>query len=321
MTVEIDPTLIRLACGAATAQVYPAVGFNLVDWRVPVGDALVRVIHAEPDVLTGGSGTRSGAPILFPFPNRIADACYDWDGEEYSLPVAHEGDRQAIHGFAAKRPWRMFEATGDNAVTGEFQISRDAPDQRPNWPGDLILRLTYELGSQSLLVTAEVTNPDDRPVPFGLGYHPYFAPLLAATADEAVVGVGARKAWVLDDLIPTGGVVPVAGNNDLRTPVVLGDRTLDDVLTDLDPFVADADGLMERASLTGGAATLRIACDESFRDVVVFTPSNRQSVALEPYTCPTDAVHLQQRGLDVGWRTLEQGQSWRGVVRYSVTAA
>ena len=40
----------------------------------------------------------------------------------------------------------------------------------------------------------------------------------------------------------------------------------------------------------------------AFREIVVYTPPGRNAVCLEPYTCVTDAINLQQRGIDAGWR-------------------
>ena len=55
-----------------------------------------------------------------------------------------------------------------------------------------------------------------------------------------------------------------------------------------------------------------------FRELVVFTPEHRQAFCLEPYTCTTDAVNLQSRGLDTGW--LELAQRLEQVLRTFVEA-
>ena len=52
-------------------------------------------------------------------------------------------------------------------------------------------------------------------------------------------------------------------------------------------------------------------CDPAFRELVVFTPNWTTAVCLEPYTCTTDAVHLQQRGIDAGWQVMPPGGEWR----------
>ncbi len=314
------PTLIRLTTDSgAQATIYPGVGFNLIDWRVPGPDGPVQIMHAQPDVLAGGSGTRSGLPILFPFPNRIAGATYDWAGHTYHLAPAHPGDPNAIHGFCAKTPWNDYAATGESAITGTFRLSRDARAAADTWPGDLELRITFDLSDHNLRITAQVTNVDDHPVPFGLGYHPYFSRLDAPHVDDLDVQVSAGSYWQLAGSIPTGAVAPVTGDRDLQIPVRLGDRVLDDVLTGLPAFHPEADGLMQRARLVGGRTVLALRCDSAFRDMVVFTPENREAVAIEPYTCPTDAVHLQALGQDVGWKVLEPTQTWTGVVEFAVT--
>lgn len=325
MTVEIGDrlgvpgitgraTLIRLTSpGGAEVTIYPAVGFNVFDWRAP--GAAFSMLHAEPDVLAGGSGTRSGNPILFPFPNRIAGASFTWDGVRYRLPEWASDPGNAIHGFCAEAAWHEYRESGPAAVTGQFLLSRDAP---ADWPGDLSLEVTIDLSDLALTIVARVENRADVPAPFGLGYHPYFAPLGASRCDDVSLWCPAESAWELRNCIPTGAVVPVSGGRDLRAGPVIGTRVLDDVLTELPPFVPESDGLMERARITGGDATLAVRCDEAFRDIVVFTPPDRASLAVEPYTCPTDAVHLTESGREVGWRVLRPGASWTGTVQYTL---
>jgi aldose 1-epimerase len=49
--------------------------------------------------------------------------------------------------------------------------------------------------------------------------------------------------------------------------------------------------------------------DPAFTDYVMFTPGSRDAVAIEPYTCTTDAVNLQEAGIEAGWRVLPAGQT------------
>jgi galactose mutarotase-like enzyme len=71
----------------------------------------------------------------------------------------------------------------------------------------------------------------------------------------------------------------------------------------------------------GGGAALRLLCSEAFREMVVFTPPHRQAFGIEPYTCTTDAINLQQRGVDAGWRVLPPGGRWSAVVELRVGPA
>jgi aldose 1-epimerase len=95
----------------------------------------------------------------------------------------------------------------------------------------------------------------------------------------------------------------------------MGELTLDDVLTGLPARAARLDGLIERATLTGGPGRpLRLFCSPVFREMVVFNPPHRQAFCIEPYTCTTDAINLQAQGVDAGWLVLDPGATWSAVV-------
>jgi aldose 1-epimerase len=108
----------------------------------------------------------------------------------------------------------------------------------------------------------------------------------------------------------------VDADRDLRSPRRYGELQLDDVLTDLDPAREVSDGLR----LLGQVQGLTLWGPPDFREVVAFTPPHRHAVCLEPYTCTTDAINLQQRGVDAGWRTLAPGATWNGVIEMVLAA-
>jgi aldose 1-epimerase len=58
--------------------------------------------------------------------------------------------------------------------------------------------------------------------------------------------------------------------------------------------------------------------DEWFRDLVIFTPPHRQAFCVEPYTCTTDAINLQARGIESGWQVLPPGASKRFYVEMRI---
>jgi aldose 1-epimerase len=297
------------------AAVCPELGCNCVVWRVPhrglVRDLLYCPLLAE----LAERPTRGGVPVLFPFPNRIRDGGFVWDGRQYQLPRNDSTQRNAIHGFAPRNPWDVLahdaDATGAWLRT-EFALFSPTIKSRFPWPASGALELTIRLTPHALRYEAVVRSLGDQPFPFGLGYHPYFA-----TTRDCRVQTPARARWELADSLPTGRRLPLDGGHDLRRSRPVADVTLDDVYTDLGDAAPGADGLIERGRVeypdVGGALTVRTS--PAFPELVLFTPPHRQAVCLEPYTCPTDAIHLQQRD-DVGWRVLPPGERWEGVVEY-----
>jgi aldose 1-epimerase len=295
-----------------TAEVCPALGFNCFRWHA----AGRELLFCDPHFFEDGRPTRSGIPVLFPFPNRIRDGRFSWGGKTYQLPLNDPAQKNAIHGFACRSPWRVADrgAAADSAwVTGEFQASVDAPEALSLWPADHRLRLTCRLFADRLQLEAVVENPDRVPLPFGLGYHPYLhlPEPRGGGAPDAEVVAPARAFWQLEDALPTGAVLPVDAARDLNAPRPYHNLQLDDVLTGLDltPDPASA-GLCGR----GRVDEVSLYAASAFRELVVFTPPHRRAMCLEPYTCTTDAINLQQRGVDAGLLVLPPDGLWAATI-------
>ncbi len=313
--------LVLESTGQAAVEIWPAFGFNCYRWQtVRVGRPL-ELLYSEPQHFLDGRPTRCGIPILFPFPNRIRDGRFRWAGKEYQLPLNDSVGQNAIHGYACRTPWRVVDR-GANAgsawATGEFQASVDAPESVSFWPADYRIRVTYRLTAPGLRVEAVVDNPDRVDLPFGLGYHPYYRiPWDPAekTADYRVQAA-ARRYWELHESLPTGATVAVDAGRDLQSARPFDQLNLDDVLTDLaNAGPANAEGLLLRGMVgSADGLVLQLWTSPAFRELVAFTPPHRQAVCLEPYTCPTDAINLQQRGTDAGLLVLQPGATWSAVV-------
>jgi aldose 1-epimerase len=321
----LDARMVALEDGAGNrADVWPALGFNCFRWQAPHKNQVLDLLYADPQLFANGRPTRSGIPVLFPFPNRIRGGRFTWEGKEFDLPKTEASGIHAIHGFVCRRPWRVVGQGADAGgawVTGEFQCSRDDPASRPHWPADHILRLTVRLRPGRLRLEAEVENPDKVSLPFGLGFHQYFRTPLTphGKPEQCQVTVPARAYWVLDACLPTGERLPVTGGRDLTQPRFCTELQLDDVLTTLGD-VTLPDGLRWNGTLAqrDGQVELRMNSSPAFQEMVVFTPPHRQAFCIEPYTCTTDAINLQPRTPDAGLLVLAPGQKWKGIVEMAV---
>ena len=297
----------------STAQIAPHLGFNCFAFQSHVVERIVDVLDSSPNFAAGAEKpSHHGIPLLFPFPNRIRGGQFTWDGREYrmtSQQVAFDPTGNAIHGFCLDRPWRVTDQ-GDDFVTGEFQLSRDAPKRRELWPADFVIEVRYKVRAASLRAEIRVANPDDRPLPWGFGTHPYFKVPLGpeSVASRCLIQVPAAEMWELTNCLPTGRRQGVSEDKDLREGEYFGTVKLDDVLTGLQPV-----GNIVECLIIDEQEGLQIAqrFPTDFRELVVYTPPDRNAVCLEPYTCVTDAVNVEAQGIDSGWRVLNPGEEFR----------
>lgn len=316
-------TVYVLESDAARAEVWPSHGFNCLRWQVRRPDgSWGDLLYTAPDWDTNPVPTRSGHPVLFPFPNRLNRGRFTFDGRDYQLPLNESTGTHAIHGSTPRNPWRVTGTTADAdsaSVTGEFQLSKDAPTAV--WPADARISLTYRLTPVALRIEARIDAADGQPLPFGLGYHGYLRPASAPAgerADEWVLQTATAAEWECEGNIPTGRRVPVPAERDFRTPRPIGTTVLDHLFVADVPADAPAGSPVPVAALrhpTRGG-TLTVSASPSFGQLVLFIPPHRQAVAIEPYTCATDSPNLEAAGHPAGWRVLRPGEAFAADVEY-----
>ncbi len=299
----------------STARILPDLGFNCFEFKTFLAGQRVDVIDASPQFESGREKPSGhGIPLLFPFPNRIRGGRYSWEGEDYEIPASdasHDATGNAIHGFCLDRPWRVTSRGADFAV-GQFELGKDAPDRLPFWPADFRIEVRYQVRGPKLRADIRLVNPSSDLLPWGFGTHPYFKLPLGAKSrpTHCLVQAPASEEWELIDCLPTGRRLPISKPKDLREGAYFDVLKMDDVLTGLPPMSGTISvdcGIMDEAC--GFQVTQQAG--PAFREIVVYTPPNRNAVCLEPYTCATDAINLQPRGIDAGWRVLEPRAEFR----------
>jgi aldose 1-epimerase len=306
---------LKDSVAGSSARILAGLGFNCFEFNVAAPSGPVNVLWSEKGFDRGllrPSG--SGIPLLFPFPGRIPGEVLRWEGREYKLQ-AGDGRGNAIHGFVLDRPWRVVAATA-NRVVGQFHAAREDAALRECWPADFCLTVSYELIGNSLRSELTVENPDKRPLPFGLGTHPYFRlPLGGPSADRCIVKVPVSERWELADLLPTGRRLPVDDPEAHRTGMEFGEMKFDDIFCGL---VYEKDRCATTIEDPGSKLRLVQEFDHGFRECVVYTPPHREAVCIEPYTCLSGAHDLQAKGLDAGIRSLAPGDSFSATVEIRV---
>jgi aldose 1-epimerase len=224
--------------------------------------------------------------VLIPWPNRLQDGSYEFDGRRHQLPLTEPTASNAIHGLVRWALWRVEEHEANRTVLAH------ALHPQPGYPFALTLRVEYTLSDSGLAARTTATNVGPSACPYGAGAHPYLT-LGTPTVDPLVLRVPAGSVVTSDPRGLPMDTTSVEGTEyDFRRPRTIGATVLDNAFTDLR---RDEDGLA-RVELGDPANGARIALwvDETYEYLMVFTGDplpdvNRRSLAVEPMTCPPNA--------------------------------
>jgi aldose 1-epimerase len=234
----------------------------------------------------GEASTSGRGQVLIPWPNRLEDGAYEFDGLRHQLPLTEPERGNAIHGLVRQESWTVGESRPDRVV-----LEHVLPPQ-PGYPFSLSLAIGYSLSGSGLKVTTTATNIGSEAAPYGSGQHPYLT-LGTAVVDPLVLCAPGGTVLIVDERGIPRAREPVDGTElDFRRPREIGTTKLDNAFTDLE---RETDG-RARVELRDpqSRAGLSLWVDESYRYLQLFTGDRlpdvqRWSIAVEPMTCPPNA--------------------------------
>lgn len=269
-TISADGYVAEIASIGATLRTLRYRERNLV---LPFGADEVRPFYA-------------GA-TLAPWPNRIVDGRYSFDGNDYRVDLTEPERGHALHGFATWLDFAIVEQSG-SAVT----LAATIPP-RTGYPFSIAVRVEFALDARGLATRVTGSNIGTARSPWGTGPHPY---LLAGsgTTDDWHLELSADAVLAVDGRLSPEAVEPVSGDFDLRAGRSLSGVVLDHAFTALS---RDANGAAVARLVDAHGVGVEVRWGADCGWVQVFTgdlpdPSLfRRAVAIEPMTCPPDAFN------------------------------
>ncbi len=148
--------------GGVIAAFYETRGTNVIHWLRP----------ATREMLAARNPLGMASFPLLPYCNRIRDARFVFDGERVDLSNDGNLFPHALHGNAWRREWHVGEVSEASATLHLRHEPSTEPAHR--WPFAYEATQHIALDPDALRVTMTMRNLSDRPMPFGIGHHPYF---------------------------------------------------------------------------------------------------------------------------------------------------
>lgn len=260
--------LLKDEQSGAEAEIVPERGGILTRWRMdgPPGRAEhdgEEILYMDEERFLDPSLTvRGGIPILFPICGNLPDNTYSHAGQSYTLKQ---------HGFARNLPWQVVDQDTDGHASLTLMLESNA-ETLSVYPFEFTLLFSYQLRGRHLTLKQHITNRSQEPMPFSLGFHPYFK-VQESAKPKLQLGIPAHELY--DHLSKTSA--PFAGTFDWTAPEIDGAFK---ALTAQEATVVDP----------VAGRKLILTYDEIFSTLVFWTVQGKPFFCLEPWTGPRNAL-------------------------------
>jgi len=223
---------------------------------------------------------------LVPFPNRIRDGRYRYEGISYQFPINEKRRHNRIHGFLYNKKLNIL---GQYIYSDQVSISMgyDYRGDIEGYPFRFDLKITYTLSKNNgFRCTTEVHNTDNQNIPIGDGWHPFF--MTGHKVDELLLELPTIQMVELDvNLIPTGKMttyhkfsIPTKISADEFDSTFYIDNEIENFTTTIYDVENNLKIMVWQESGQGRYSYLQI-----------YIPPHRNSIAIEPMTCNVNAFN------------------------------
>ena len=287
-----------------------------------------RLLDMEDDPF-GNQVFEMGGAILLPFANRIrgkvsADGktiTATVDGKAVTLLANWSGnepgaEKHAIHGLMRKSQFHDIKVR-NAADYSKVSAVLHAGSFDGHWLSDTDVRVGVTLDHDEFEMTVTATNVGKKPLPMGIGWHPYFV-VPSGDRQQTRLHIPSQTRAVMnnyDDTFTTGQLVSAVGTPyDFSSPdgSPLGNQYLDDNFSKLD-YNNKEQTISELIDPKAKYGLRLVTLSQQIRSIQVYAPPTKNFVAIEPQFNLPDPYNKDWGNTDTGMVVLKPGESvsWR----------
>ncbi|MGI8950226.1 MAG: aldose 1-epimerase [Chitinophagaceae bacterium] len=244
-------------------------GFNVIDGYKNIEDAKENITN----------GFKSAK--LSPFVCRLKNGRFNFENAHYKINKFYLND-EAIHGLLYDAE---FEIAGKDSEEDRafVKLKYVYNKKTEGFPFQFKIEIIYELKKDNALsITTIVTNQDEKNMPLSDGWHPYFT--FEKTIDNLLLQINSKQMVEFDEkLLPTGKFLPYTKFNSLKK---IENISLDNCFV-LNENAEPACVLRDEES----GLQLNIIPEKSYPYLQIYTPPERQSIAIENLSSAPDSFN------------------------------
>jgi aldose 1-epimerase len=290
-----------LSDGDLQAEFWPGAGMLGASLKLRGVELLRRVDDLDTARVKGST---AGIPLLYPWANRLGGLQYRAAGRSVSLDSAstllHFDDHKLpMHGV----PWGQFSWTvissGADALSARLDWLK--PELLAIFPFPHHVEMDVRLRPVDLEIRTTVFADAGSAVPISFGFHPYFGIPGIGRGEWRLKAPAMNKLALDAQGIPTG-----VKSSSAAIGAPLGNTGYDDGFALSDQSAA--------FSIEGNGYLIAIEFKNGFRFAQIFAPKDKEFIAIEPMTAPTNALSSGE-----GLRVIPPGEQFCASFRIAVS--
>ncbi|MBD3225170.1 MAG: hypothetical protein GF313_10605 [Caldithrix sp.] len=268
--------------------IVPSFGGNVAQLQLKKDDHLYSVLNGnQRPAEFSGKSIFKGAQLL-PFANRLNNGRFAFAGQGYQMALNYPEEGHACHGFVYEQPFNVLHTKKSDGQV-QARLSYDYHGSISGFPFPFRTELTYDLSNeQGFTCQTRVINTGQQAMPLSHGWHPFLQIENRSIDDLQLQLPPAYRLELNSRMIPTGHQRPFL---QFIQKTLIGSTELDDC------FRLEENGdRIQYIELTDPSRdlTLRLwqeSGTHKYNYVQIYTPPNRQSIAVEPMTSNVDAFN------------------------------
>lgn len=283
-TNEFEQVILQDGTTGARAIILPGCGGILHSFSVIQNAKAINVIESydsETDFKTNAESKGFRNIKMSPFACRIKNAQYNFANNTYTIKKFLLNG-SAIHGLLYNEPFTITN-TWANAESAGVTLVHEYKGSDKGYPFLYTCTITYTLAANNkLTLTTSITNKHTGEIPLQDGWHPYFT--FGSSINDVLLQFNSNALVEFDEaLVPTGSLTPYSTFNNFKK---LGDTFFDNCFSLKNNTVAACILKDEKQQLQ-----IEIWADDNYPYLQIYTPPNRQSIAVENLSAAPDAFN------------------------------
>jgi aldose 1-epimerase len=281
---DLSLSILKDEISQTEIAILPMYSAALHSFSLKINDSQFNIIdnYSNGDEIKKEMSLSFKSAKLSPFPCRINNAEYNFNGEKYEFENKFI-DGTAIHGLLYNKEFKVtdtFSNKNEARIILEYDYNKDDDD----YPFNYTCIVEYILEKNNLLsIKTTVTNKSKIAIPIADGWHPYFR--LDNDVNHWLMQFPSESIVEFDEsLIPTGNV---STYETFSSPKIIDEIQLDNC------FVLKKELKTPACSIFNPKNKLRLDlfADSSYPYLQIYIPPHRKSIAIENLSAAPDCFN------------------------------